>query len=156
MRPVHSAEAAFTIVEAVIALAILGLFALSSVYSLMTFNDRATRNRNAEAARAILESSIDAVLSQPTPPTATAPGTDLDGDGVADGVLTTSGIPLVVQRNSGATPVVKGDLYTLVTPVGTLVGLPSAGDLVAVQYMLRYVYRGQTFTSKLVTFKSAL
>ncbi len=137
------------------AMGILGVFALSSVYALMCFNDRASRNRNAEAARAILESNIDAVLAQSSQPAATALGTDLDGDGLADGVLTTPDIALVVTRNSTPTPVVKGDLYTLVNPVGTSVGLPNATDLVEIQYMLRYYYRGRTFTSKLLTFKSA-
>lgn len=139
-----------------IALSLLTLFALSSVYALMSFNDRASRNRNAEAARAILESRVDAMLAQATLPDTTATGTDLDGDGSGDGALTTSNIPLIVQRDTGATAVVKGDLYTLVTATGTSVGLPAAGDLLMVQYLLRYVYRGQTYNAKLVTFKSAL
>ncbi len=151
-----SGESAFTIVEAMIALAVLGLFAGSAVYALMSFNDRASRNRNAEAARAILESQVDAMLAQTTLPATTAAGTDIDGDGVPDGVVTTANVPILVQRNSTATPVVKGDLYTCVTQVGTTVGLPNAGDLLSIQFMLRYTYRGQTYTSKLLTFKSAL
>ena len=139
-----------------IALGVLALFAGSAVYALMSFNDRASRNRNAEATRAILESKIDAMLAQATLPATTASGVDLDGDGVADGVLTSSNVPLLVQRNSSATAVVSGDLYTLISPVGTAVGLPATGDLLQVQYLLRYVYRGQTYISKLMTFKSAL
>lgn len=149
-------QKAFTIVEALIALSILALFAGSSVYGLMSFNDRASRNRNAEAARAILESKVDALLAQAIVPDATASGTDLDGDGVSDGVLTSPDIPLIVQRDTSATAVVTADLYTLVAQVGTSVGLPGAGDLVGVQYMLRYKYRGQYYYSKLTTFKSAL
>lgn len=139
-----------------IALSVLALFAGSSVYALMNFNDRASRNRNAEAARAILESRVDAMLAQATMPAATAAGSDLDGDGVGDGTLTASDVPLLVQRDSTATPVVQGDLYMAVTKAGTSVGLPKDGDLVSVQYLLKYSYRGQTYTSKLLTFKSAL
>lgn len=155
LRPRRRRDA-FTIVEALIALAVLALFSGSAVYALMNFNDRASRNRNAEAARAILESRVDAMLAQATLPAVTVAGTDLDGDGVGDGTLTASSIPLIVQRNSSATAVVTGDLYMAVTEVGTSVGLPAAGDLVSVQYLLRYTYRGQTFNSKLLTFKSAL
>lgn len=155
IRPARHAGAAFTIVEAVVALTIFGVFALSAFYAIINFNDRAARNRNAEAARAILESSIGAVLAQSSIPAATALGTDLDGDGVADGVLTTSNVPIIVQRNANATPVVAGDLYTLVKPVGTSVGLLAAGDLAMVQYMLVYSYHGTTFKVKLTTFKSA-
>lgn len=147
---------AFTIVEAMIALSVLALFAGSAVYALMSFNDRAARNRNGEAARAILESQVDAMLAQATMPAVTAAGTDLDGDGVGDGVVITSNLPLISQRNSTATGVVTGDLYLAVTQVGTSVGLPNAGDLVSVQYLLQYTYRGRTFTSKLLTFKAAL
>lgn len=155
IRPARPAEAAFTIVEAVVALTIFGVFALSAFYAIINFNDRAARNRNAEAARAILQSNIDAVLAQPDIPAATALGTDRDGDGVADGVLTTSNVPIIVQRDASATPVVTGDLYTLVKPVGTSVGLLAAGDLAMVQYMLVYSYHGTTFRVKLTTFKSA-
>lgn len=139
-----------------IALSVLALFSGSAVYALMNFNDRASRNRNAEAARAILESRVDAMLAQATVPAVTAAGTDLDGDGVGDGALTASDLPLLVRRNSSATPVVTGNLYMAVTQVGTSVGLPADADLVSVQYLLQYTYRGQTFTTKLLTFKSAL
>lgn len=146
---------AFTIVEAVVAIAILSLFAVGSIYGLMSFNDRATRNRNAEAARAILESNVDALLAQSTMPPTTALGTDLDGDGQADGVLTTAAIPLIVARNSTATPMITGDLYSLVQPIGTMLGLTNASDVLGVQYMLRYTYRGQIYTYKVITCKSA-
>ena len=70
-------------------------------------------------------------------------------------MLTTPGIPLIVQRNSSATVVLSGDLYTLVQPIGTYLGLPNATDVMGVQYMLRYTYRGQIFTSKVLTCKSS-
>ncbi len=151
----YADRGAFTIVEAVVAMAILSLFAVGSIYGLMSFNDRAARNRNAEAARTILENYVDALLIQNTVPPATALGTDLDGDGIGDGVLSNPGIPLIVQRNTTATATVSGDLYTLVQPVGTMLGLTNATDVMGVQYMLRYTYRGQIYTFKILTFKSA-
>ena len=162
----------FTVLEAVIALAILALFGLGSTVALNLFDNRAARSRNAEAARAVMNNYIDYLLSINTPaPTATGDGTDLDGDGVPDGVVCTISpdltvstntdgvVPLIVTRanvpttNSPAS-VVYGTLYWRVQTVGTAYGLSSNTDLMQVNFTLVYVYRGQTFYYKALTFKA--
>ena len=159
----------FTVLEAVIALTILALFGLGSTVALNLFDNRAARSRNAEAARDVVNNYIDYLLSTTTPvPAATGDGTDLDGDGVPDGVLctispdpnnTTGVVPLIVTRanvpgtNSPAS-VVYGTLYWRVQAVGTAYGLSSSTDLMQVNFTLAYVYRGQTFYYKALTFKA--
>ena len=167
-RPARRARRGFTVLEAVIALAILALFGLTSTITLNLFDNRAARNRNAEAARAVVNDYVDYLLNDNTlAPAATGDGTDLDGDGVPDGVVCTtiSGrgipsntnatgvVPLIVTRTASPTSVVYGTLYWRVQPVGTAYGLTSNTALMQVNFMLVYVYRGQTFYYKTLTFK---
>ncbi len=160
----------FTVLEAVIALTILALFGLGSTVALNLFDNRAARNRNAEAARAVMNDYIDHLLNDNTSaPAATLDGTDLDGDGVPDGVVCTSisgrfipdstnangVVPLIVTRTGTPTSVVSGTLYWRVQAVGTTYGFTSNTDLMQVNFMLVYVYRGQTFYYKTLTFKAS-
>ena len=160
----------FTVLEAVISLAILALFGLSSTVTLNLFDTRAARNRNAEAARAVMNDYIDYLLNDSTSaPAVTSNGTDLDGDGVPDGVICTtiSGrsipnsanangvVPLIVTRTASPLSVVNGTLYWRVQAVGTAYGMTSNTDLMQVNFMLVYVYRGQTFYYKALTFKAS-
>ena len=158
----------FTILEAVIALTILALFGLGSTVALNLFDNRAARNRNAEAARAVVNDYVDYLLDLNTSaPVATGDGTDLDGDGVPDGVVCTIGgryapnslnsngvVPLIVTRTQSPASVVYGTLYWRVQAVGTAYGLASNTDLMQVNFTLAYVYRGQTFFYKTLTFKA--
>ena len=153
----------FTLVEALIAITILMIFAVTSTMALNLFDDRAVRNRNAEAARAVVDDYVNYVLSDSlAAPATTAAGTDLDGDGFADGVKCTSmlgrtipaAIPLIVTRTASPTSVVTGVLYWRVQAVGTAYGCASNTDLVQVNFMLQYTYRNQTFYYKAMTFKA--
>ena len=157
-------DAAFTIVETMIALAIFGAFALGSTATLNLMDTRAARNRNAEAARSLLDDYVNFLLADSTStPAATAVGTDIDGDGVPDGVaftsldsrtLTNGVLPLVVTRSATPVSVVNGTLYWQVQAVGTSYGLAKDTDLMQVNFTLAYVFRGQTFYYKAMTFKS--
>ena len=167
---VRRVSGGFTVLEAVIALAILALFGLASTITLNLFDNRAAHNRNAEAARAVVNDYIDYLLNDSTlAPAATASGTDLDGDGVPDGVVCTSisgrgipsnstqtgVVPLIVTRTASPASVVNGTLYWRVQAVGTSYGLTNNTDLMQVNFMLVYVYRGQTFYYKTLTFKAS-
>ena len=69
----------------------MALFGLASTVTLNLFDTRAARNRNAEAARAVMNDYIDYLLNDSTSaPAVTSNGTDLDGDGVPDGVICTT------------------------------------------------------------------
>ena len=124
---------------------------------------RAARNRNAEAARAVVDDYVNYLLNDSLPaPAATAAGTDLDGDGTADGVVCTSilgrtvpaTIPLIVTRAATPAPVVTGVLYWRVQTVGKAYGCAADTDLVQVNFLLQYTYRNQTFYYKATTFKA--
>ncbi len=164
----------FTILEAVIALTILALFGLGSTVALNLFDNRAARNRNTEAARAAMNDYIDYLLSVNTSaPAATGDGADLDGDGVPDGVLcpistdptvstnANGVVPLIVTRANAPTTnspasVVYGTLYWRVQAVGKAYGLSSNTDLMQVNFTMVYVYRGQNFYYKALTFKAPI
>ena len=154
---------AFTIVEALVSIAVLMIFAVTSTMTLNFFDERASRNRNAEAARAVVEDYVNALLADPAAPAATAAGTDLDGDGNPDGVVCTTmlgrgdvpaSIPLVVTRAATPSSVVNGVLYWRVQAVGTRYGCTADADLVQVNFTLQYTYRNQTFYYKAMTFKA--
>ena len=154
---------AFTIVEALVALVVLMVFALTSTMSLNFFNERAARNRNAEAARAVVEDYVNRLLND-TGGTyaATLPGADLDGDGTPDGVPcpTIAGvavpttIPLVVSRTATADAVVSGSLYCRIQALGTTYGCTADTDLLRVDFLLQYTFHSQTYYYKATTFKA--
>ena len=165
-RAVH----AFTIIEAVISLAALALAGMASTVALNLFDDRATHNRNTEAARAQVDDCINYLLNDSTnAPAPTANGTDLDGDGIPDGVVCTvidtrsipdatshNGVlPLIVTRTASPTSVVSGTLYWRVQAVGTAYGLNANTDLMQVNFMLAYSYRGRKYFYKALTFKAS-
>lgn len=153
---------AFTIVEALVAITVLMIFAVTSTMTLNFFDERAARNRNAEAARTIVEDYVNFLLADPAAPTATLDGTDLDGDGVPDGVACTAilsravpaTIPLIVTRTAAPSTVVNGVLYWRVRAVGTTYGCTADADLMQVNFTLQYTYRNQTFYYKAMTFKA--
>ena len=154
-------KSGFTILEALTAIVILMIFAVTSTMALSFFDDRAARNRNAEAARAVVDDYVNYLLSDAVAaPAATAAGTDLDG--VGDGVVCTSiagrtvpaTIPLIVTRSASPTPIVTGVLYWRVQAVGTTYGCAADTDLVQVTFLLQYTFRNQTFYYKAMTFKA--
>ncbi len=174
-RKVNALQAsAFTIVEALVAISILAIFLVTSTMSLNFFDERAARNRNAEAARAVVEDYVNRLLNDTgnNPSAAgntyapTAAGTDLDGDGTPDGVACAgafigpppavpASIPLAVTRAATPNTVVNGTLYWRIQAVGTTYGCTANTDLLQVNFLLQYTYRNQTYYYKAMTFKAA-
>ena len=93
---------AFTLVEALIALVVLMVFAVSSTAALNLFNDRAAKNRNAEEARALVENYVAALLSSSTVPSPTAGSITVNGMAV-DLVASVGGIT-IPQPTAAASP----------------------------------------------------
>lgn len=156
-------HSAFTLVEIIVALAMLAVFAVTSTACLSNFNTRAAVNRNAEAARAIVEDRIAQTLALPYDATnspalltPTATGSDLDGDGVSDGVLLAQNIPVVVTRDQLQSTVVAGALFHSVTAIGTTppYTFRQASDLLQVSYTLRYTFRGRNYYYRAFTLKA--
>ena len=142
------------------ALFILMVFAVSSTVTLNLFNDRAAKNRNAEAARALVENYVAAELASSSVPAATGGsvtvnGLAVDPCGTIGGQTVSQPIPLIVGRNSSASSVVSGTLYWRVQNIGTAYGLNSATDLVQVDFVLQYIYRNVPYYYTVTTFKAA-
>ncbi len=162
-RRFSPAQSGFTLVEILVSLTMLAVFALTSTACLSSFNTRAAVNRNAEAARVIVEDQIAQILAipydatnSPAALTPTAAGTDTDGDGVSDGILVTSNVPVVVTRDQQQSTVVAGSLYRRVTSIGANApySLARADDLLQVSYTLRYTFRGKAYGYRASTLKA--
>ena len=156
----RSRVSGLTIVESMISVAVLATFAVSATLCLIGFNKWAANDRNATAAMIIVQDHIDQALAAiynvnqvPIILQPTAAGTDIDGDGVTDGVLDSTQ-PVVVTRDSLQTAVVPANLYRRVTAVGTAYGLDNDVDLLQVSFLIRYVYRGKTYYARAVTLKA--
>ena len=164
-RGPRTCSGAFTLVEVLISLVIMTTLFLVSTATLNLFDTRAAKNRNTEAARVIVDDYINFLLADSTnAPAATVNGTDLDGDGIPDGVQCTLidsrvvpvSIPVVVTRTASPTSVVSGSLYWRVQAVGTAYGLKANTDLMQVNFMLVYTFRNQTYYYKAMTFKASV
>ena len=170
MTPLHHRSAsrphAFTLVETLIALTILIVFAVSSTLTLNLFNARAAKNRNVEAARSLMENYVGLALTTTTALTPTTPDTDANGKTITingtpvatcnaiGGTTIMQPVALIVGRDASAPPVVTGNLYWRVQNQGAAFGLNSPGDLVQVDFFLQYSYRGQTYLYNVTTFKA--
>ncbi len=158
-RTSASRQDAFTLVETLIALTILAVFAVSSTMTLSLFNTRAAKNRNLEAARSLMENYVGLVLNtsstlSPTTTTATVNGIPVDTCNTIGATTISQPIPLIVGRNATAGAVVTGNLYWRIQNVGTTFGLTAANDLVQVDFVIQYSYRGQTYFYNATTFKA--
>lgn len=150
----------YTLVEAMISTAVLAIFAVSATLCLTRFNTWAANDRNATAAMIIVQDHVDQALAAiynsnqvPALLQPTTAGTDIDGDGVADGVLDSTQ-PVVVTRDSLQTAIVPANLYRRVTAVGTSYGLDNDADLLQVSFLLQYSFRGKTYYTRVVTLKA--
>lgn len=160
LRHARGLNEAFTLVEALISLVVLMVFAVSSTVTLNLFNDRAAKTRNAEAARAVVEDYVAELLASSSPPPATVGSATINGLAVdpcasIGGQAIAQPVSLIVGRNAGASPVVTGTLYWRVQNVGTAYGLNAATDLVKVDFVLQYTYRNQPYFYTVTTFKAA-
>lgn len=157
--PSRRGAGAYTIVEALIALTILGVFAVSSTVTLNLFNDRAAKNRNLEAARILMENCVGLALATndtitPTSGSSTVNGLAVDVCSAIGSNPISQPVPLIVSRNSAGSPVVTGNLYWRVKNVGTTYSLNSANDLVQIDFVLQYTYRSKVYYYNLTTLKA--
>ena len=81
--------------------------------------------------------------------------TAIDTRSIPTAASATGIIPLVVTRTASPTSVVNGTLYWRVQAVGTAFGLTVEHRPHAGQFLLVYIYRGQTYYYKAMTFKAS-
>jgi type II secretory pathway pseudopilin PulG len=111
--------AAFTLVETMIAISVLGLGVASTVAALTKFNSIASISRNATGACAAVMNQIDLIESDsPFNPRTTNPdGTAQIPPELQLGVQTQNNVPVYQDPNTGA--VVNGTMTTTVTDVSS-------------------------------------
>lgn len=158
LRP-NSRRDALTLVETLIALTILVIFAVSSTMTLNLFNRRAAKVRNLEAARSLMENYVGMAMAAttnlaPTTGATTVNGISVDTCNSIGGTTITQPISLIVGRDVSGPPVVTGNLYWRVKNVGSTFGLTADTDLVQVDFVIQYSYRSQTYYYNVTTFKA--
>jgi hypothetical protein len=167
-KPSRLRCAGLSILEMLVAGAVLTIFAVGANYSMLTFNRNATVTRNYAAAQAMVRDYTDQALAADYTSTATAPiltvtaaGTDIDGDGEADGVLfdpadpvsgTNYTLPLVYKRDSAAAyvqqSVVTGQIYRRVRLVDATL------KILEVNFLLKFTYRGKNYFTRMAALKA--
>lgn len=157
--------AGLSILEMLVAGVVLTIFAVGANYAMLTFNRNATTTRNYAAAQAIVRDYIDQALAADYTSAVTDPivattvaGTDIDGDGQADGVLfdpaggTSFNLPLVYMRDSATgftqQTVVTAQIYRRVRVVDATLNIRE------VNFLLRFLQRGRPYYVRMATLKA--
>jgi hypothetical protein len=157
--------AGLSLLEMLIAGAVLTIFAVGANYSMLTFNRTAAVTRNYVAAQMIVRDCIGQALAADYTPTstpailaATTGTSDIDSDGEADGDLydpaggTNYDVPLIYKRdtlsgNSQQT-VLTGKLYRRVRTVDSTL------KILEVSFVMKTTYRGKNYYYKMATLKA--
>jgi type II secretory pathway pseudopilin PulG len=145
---------AFTLTEAVVALAIISIGIGSMITSMVQLNEQASISRNATGADAALQNQIDLILSDgPFNPQKTGPdGQPQIPPELVVGTHVTNNVPIYREPNTGV--IVSGTMTTTVTDVSqTYLGLPVY--LYRAVITLSYSYRGRTYTDSRTTIRSS-
>jgi type II secretory pathway pseudopilin PulG len=112
-------EGAFTIVEAVIAVAVLGIGIASSLTALTKMNSFAGMSRNDTGAYTVLQNQIDAILCNApfNPQKTNFDGTAQIPPELKIGTTTVTNVPVYKEPSSGI--IVPGTMTTTVSDVST-------------------------------------
>ncbi len=145
---------AFTIAEAVVALAIIGIGIGAMVPSMTQLNREASVSRNATGADAALQNQIDLLLSDgPFNPQKTgSDGQPQIPPELVVGTHTTTNVPIYREPNTGI--IVSGTLTTTVQDISQ-----NYGGLMMYMYRatvsISYTYRSRTYTKSRTTIRSS-
>lgn len=149
-----SSNGAFTIAEAVVALAIIGIGVGAMVPSMSQLNQEASISRNATGADAALQNQIDLLLSDgPFNPQKTgSDGQPQVPPELVVGTHTTNNVPIYREPNTGI--IVSGTLTTTVQDISQ-----NYSGLMMYIYRatvsISYNYRGHTYTESRTTIRSS-
>jgi type II secretory pathway pseudopilin PulG len=125
------ARAAFTIVEAVVAIALIGIGVSATIGALTKFNQFSTVSRNSTGAYALAMNQIDLIQSVPFNPAAGVMPAILDPNDPNNGVWVND--LQIYDDPAAATPLVLGRRRTIVTKV-TINNVDNYRATVTVQY----------------------
>lgn len=139
---------AFTIVEVLVAVAVLALLGTGAVAGLLSINRVVVANRLATNAQAIAQSTIDRLLSEPYPEGSSAP------PDLAPGSTVVSNIPIYTDPGSGAV-IVTGNVTTTITDISrTIVAGQPASSLLRASVVVGYNFGGKANSVVLSTVRA--
>jgi type II secretory pathway pseudopilin PulG len=153
-RTRFSSSDAFTLTEAVVALAIIGIGIGAMVPSMSQLNEEASISRNVTGADAALQNQIDLLLSDGpfNPQKIGSDGQPQIPPELVVGTHTTNNVPIYREPNTGI--IVSGILTTTVVDI-------SQNYSGLMMYMYRatvsisYNYRGRTYSESRTTIRSS-
>ena len=149
----HRGEAAgFTLVQVMVATAIIVIVGLASVQALVLMNRKAATMRVMNNARAVVQRNIDTAMGVPftstsTPAilaTTTSSGSVYDDDGGSDNLVN------IALFRAGTTAWLKGTLTRTVVAESNA----DNADIRRVTFSLSYVYRGKTYSFAMSTLRT--
>jgi hypothetical protein len=140
--------------EAVVAMALVLVTAISATHSFLVSNRIAASNRVLTSARAIMQRNLDNALSLRwdstyTPPVlaiTSAGGSVFDDDGGGDNT-----VALLVQTNNGiSTTLLQGTLNRIVTAVSN----PQGADIRRVTFRITYTFQKRNYSVEMSTMRA--
>jgi len=140
----------FTLVQVMVACAIIVIVGLASIQALVLMNRKAAVMRTMTNARAVVQRNIDTALTVPFTATLTpailamTPGSVYDDDGGGDNLVN-----IALQR-SGTTAWIKGTLTRTVTAESN----PESVDIRRVTFSVSYSYRGRPYSFSMTTLRT--
>ncbi len=152
MRRHYGEPDGFTLVQVMIATAIIVIVGLASVQALVLMNRKAAAMRTLNSARAVVQRNIDAAMGVPfttsfEPPilaTTTATGSVYDEDGGGDNLVN-----IALLRN-GTTAWIKGALTRTVVAESN----PESATIRRVTFTISYSYRGRPYSYAMTTLRT--
>ena len=148
------AEAAFTLTEAAIAIAIVAICMTSFLMAMSRLNESASISRNATGAAAVLQNQIDLLLSDGpfNPQKTNSDGTVQIPPELTIGTHVTDAVAIYREATTGI--VVSGTLTTTVTDMTTVLAgitMPTYRADISISY----TYRGRNYTFSRSTLRTS-
>jgi type II secretory pathway pseudopilin PulG len=152
MRVRQDNASGFTLVQVMVATAIIVIVGLASVQALVLMNRKAATMRVLNNARAVVQRNIDTAMGVPftstsTPAilaTTTASGSTYDDDGGGDNLVN------VALLRAGTSAWLKGTLTRTVVAESNSDG----ADIRRVTFSLSYTYRGKVYSFSMTTLRT--
>lgn len=148
------ASPAFTIVEAVVALSIIGISIGTMAVAMGQLNHEASVSRNATGADAALQNQVDLLLSDGpfNPQKVGADGNPQIPPELVIGTHVTNSVPIYREPTTGI--IVSGTLTTTITDISqTYSGLMMY--MYQASVAVTYVYRGRTYSASRTTVRAS-
>lgn len=147
-------QAGFTLIEASVALAIIGIGVVSFVTGMTKLNEQASISRNSTGAAAILQNQVDLILSDGpfNPQKTNEDGSPQIPPELTLGTHVINNTPIYREPNTGI--IVAGTLTTTVTDISQV----SSGmtmTLYQANMSVSYIYRGVTYSVSRSTLRTS-